>query len=446
MKPTLALSMIVRDAQRELGACLASCRSVVDEIRIADTGSTDDTAEIAKSFGAVVTNVPWTNDFAVARNTALQGIESEWILSLDADERLDPEAGIRLPALLEEQSVAGYQVTIRNYVLSAKERLWDRAAKLNDSRLEAAKIYPAYVEHQNVRLFRRDRGIYFVGRVHESVGPRVLQSGLKLGNADFCIHHFGLASDAETRSRKNILYRALGLQKIKDMPRDAQAHFELGLVELDNFSNAEGGLALFHRARNLNPKFAEAWFFEGVALVKLVRYDDALQSLLQAERLGHRTALVAEVAGEAYYNAGKFAEACDSYERARQRSTDDHDPSLQSKLGMAQVRAGKDEPGLRSLRQAIDAASSTPELHDRLIQSLVWLDRVEDAAAASDNKLAALDCPEAGDFLRSASLWFKVGNPARAAAILQVGLQMHPGEERLLQGLGQLAEAAVAGK
>jgi glycosyltransferase involved in cell wall biosynthesis len=444
VRPTLALSMIVRDAARELAACLASCRSVVNEIRIADTGSTDETVQIAKTFGAMVTNVPWTNDFAAARNAALQGVVSDWILSLDADERLDPDAEIRLPALLREQPVFGYQVTIRNYVLSAKERLWDRAAKLNDSRLDAAKVYPAYVEHQNVRLFRRDPRIYFVGRVHESVGPRILQAGLKLGNADFFIHHFGLAADAETRARKNILYRELGLKKIEDMPRDAQAHFELGLVELDNFSNASSALELFQKARDLNPKFAEAWFFEGVALVKLARYDDALKALLQAERLGHRTALVAEVAGEAYYNTKKFAEAGESYERACRRSTDD--PSLQSKLGMAQVRGGKEEAGLRSLRQAIERAPSMPELHDRLVQSLVWLDRIEDAAAAADNKLAGLDQPEAGDFLRSASLWFKAANAARAAAVLQVGLQRYPGEERLVHGLGQLAEAAVAGK
>src|SRR5450432_3295316 len=138
MKPTLALSMIVRDAERELSACLASCRSLVDEIVIADTGSRDDTARIAKEYGANVIEVAWTNDFAAARNAAMQGITSEWILSLDADERLDSEAVTSLLPLLQDESIAAYQVTIRNYVLSMSERLWDRPAKTNDSHLDEA--------------------------------------------------------------------------------------------------------------------------------------------------------------------------------------------------------------------------------------------------------------------------------------------------------------------
>jgi tetratricopeptide (TPR) repeat protein len=444
MKPTLALSMIVRDAERDLSACLASCRSLVDEILIADTGSSDRTVEIAKSLGAKVAYIPWTNDFAAARNAALQGISSEWILSLDADERLDSEATTLLPALLKNQSTAAYQVTIRNYVLSAKQRLWDRAAKLNDSRLDAAKAYPAYVEHQNVRLFRRDPRIYFTGRVHESVGPRVLEAGLKLGSTDLCIHHFGLAADAETRARKNALYRQLGVQKIKEMPQDAQAHFELGLVELDNFANVPAALELFQKARRLNPKFGEAWFFEGFSLVKLEQYGAALTALVQAERVGHRTALVAETAGEAHYNTGKFAAAVESYQLACWR--DVAEVRLQSKLGMALVRMGQVEKGLQRLQSAVGAEPSCAELHDRLLQALVSLDRIDDAAAASDVKLGALPQPEATDFLRAASLWFKAGNAARSAAVLQVGLKIYPGKEALLSGLDQLTTWAGATK
>jgi tetratricopeptide (TPR) repeat protein len=435
--PQLALSMIVRDAGRDLAACLASCPPTVEEILIADTGSRDNTVEVAKGFGAKVVNVAWTNDFAAARNAALRDIRSEWILSLDADERLDPDAGNQLPALLNNEAVAGYQVSIRNYLLNTTERLWDRAATRNDFRLDEAKPYPAYAEHANVRLFRRNPKIYFVGRVHESVGPRILEAGLKLGTANFCIHHFGLAVDFETRKRKNSFYRELGVQKLKEIPGDSQAHFELGLMELDNLADVPEALRLFQAARHLNPHFAEAWLFEGFALVKLERYRPALVALSQAERRGHRTSLVAEMAGEAHYNLGEFARAVESFRLAHRRSPEA--ANIESKLGMALVRVGQTQTGLQSLQRAINAEPSTGELHDRFVQALVWLDRIEEAAAAAHAKLGALELPTEQDFLRAASLWSKVGNVPRSAAVLQVGLQCYPDKEVLRHSLEKLA-------
>ena len=82
---------------------------------------------------------------------------------------------------MQAPDVAGYQVSIRNYVLSLEDRVWDRPAQPNDFRLPAAQGYPAYVDHQNVRLFRRDPRLIFVGRVHESVGPSIEAAGLRLG-------------------------------------------------------------------------------------------------------------------------------------------------------------------------------------------------------------------------------------------------------------------------
>ena len=154
--PRIALSMIVKDAAATLHACLESARGVVDEIVIADTGSTDASAEIARSFGARVFDIPWENDFAAARNLALNAVQADWVLVLDADEVLDPDAKNAIPNLVAATNIAGYMVPIRNYFLSLDDRIWDEPAKANDSSLPAAKAYPAYVDHENVRLFRRD--------------------------------------------------------------------------------------------------------------------------------------------------------------------------------------------------------------------------------------------------------------------------------------------------
>ena len=123
--PKLALSMIVRDASSTLEGCLGSARGIVDEIVIADTGSVDATPEIAAGYGAKVLRIPWQDDFALARNQAIDATTADWILSLDADERLDPQAATLIPSLLATDLVAGFLVTIRNYVLSLEDRIWD---------------------------------------------------------------------------------------------------------------------------------------------------------------------------------------------------------------------------------------------------------------------------------------------------------------------------------
>src|SRR5262249_50700340 len=145
-------------------------------------------------------------------------------------------------------------------------------------------------------------------------------------------------------------YRDLGRQKIKERPRDAQAHLELGLVEMDNFGNLDEALFLFHRACEINTKFSVAWFFHGVVLFRKKQFGEALRSFAQAERLGHRTALVAESQADAYYNSGQFSQAAKSYEAALRREA--QNPLIESKLGLAKIRCGESDAGLSSLYHA----------------------------------------------------------------------------------------------
>ena len=428
--------MIVRDAAATLAACLESVRGIVDEIMVADTGSTDETIAIARQYHAQVIRVAWTDDFAAARNEALKAVKSDWVLVLDADERLDASAASQIRGLLGEESTAAYQVTVRNYVLSLGDRIWDRAAKPNDSKFPFARNYPAYVEQESVRLFRHLEEIYFIGRVHESVGSRILATHGKLGHAPFCIHHFGLVADAETRAHKNLFYRRLGREKLREWPQSAQAHLELGLVELDGFGNLEEALELFERACRLDPRFGEAWFFRGLTLTKLRRMRDALKCLLEAERQGHLSSLVYETQGDAHYHLKEYSRACENYDRALHRNAGS--PLLESKLGLAVMRAGNVERGLGLIRQAAESKPGARELHDRLILSLVWLERVEEAGAAAEAKLETIEHPDAMDYLRAASLWARLKNWERAAAILQVGLKQYPSDITLGRSLSEV--------
>lgn len=85
--------MIVKNEGHQLARCLASVAGLVDQLIVADTGSTDATAKIARAHGAQVFDFAWCDDFAAARNFALAHSSADWNLVLDADEwLLTPEA------------------------------------------------------------------------------------------------------------------------------------------------------------------------------------------------------------------------------------------------------------------------------------------------------------------------------------------------------------------
>lgn len=88
-RPTISACMIVRNEEGFLPQCLESIKGAVDEIIIVDTGSTDKTVDIAKSFGAKVYHHPWRNSFSEARNHSLGYATCDWILQIDADEELE---------------------------------------------------------------------------------------------------------------------------------------------------------------------------------------------------------------------------------------------------------------------------------------------------------------------------------------------------------------------
>jgi glycosyltransferase involved in cell wall biosynthesis len=99
--PTLSLCMIVKNEAENLPRCLASVAGLVDEMIVLDTGSTDGTVDLARSLGAQVEHFVWCDDFSQARNVALEYVTGDWVLVLDADEVLRPEAARDIRSLID---------------------------------------------------------------------------------------------------------------------------------------------------------------------------------------------------------------------------------------------------------------------------------------------------------------------------------------------------------
>ncbi len=96
---TISLCMIVKDEEETLARCLDGVKNCVDEIIVADTGSTDRTREIAEQYGCRVYPFQWTDDFSAARNFAFSKASGDYLLWLDADDVVTPENAERLVAL-----------------------------------------------------------------------------------------------------------------------------------------------------------------------------------------------------------------------------------------------------------------------------------------------------------------------------------------------------------
>lgn len=407
--------MIVKDGAATLARCLASVAPFIDRIVIGDTGSVDETAEVGRRFGAEVFTIPWEQDFARARNRVLERRRCDWILVLDADEMLEASAGAEIRELVQESRLYAYDNWKWNYVRDCNTRLGFQPALRNPVMLEESRPWPAYVLALTTRLFRSHPGIYYEGCVHETVARRLEALRLPTRRAQFIVHHFGLAEDAEERrEEKNQFYRRLGQRKLAAEPSDPQAWLELGVDELEYGRRPAEALVCVERACALHPRYAMAWLYAGICLVRLGRFQDALERLARAGELGLRNAVFHQALGDAHFHSGEFGKARDAYEQGG------GSPLNTAKLGAAEVRLGEKEQGIRHMQEAVASDPKFAELYDILAAGALL---GSEANLAADTAEARLDVgkPQAAHYTLAATLRAGLGDAHRAEAILERG-------------------------
>nr|WP_237179020.1 glycosyltransferase family 2 protein [Paenibacillus sp. MMS18-CY102] len=221
--------MIVKNEASCIARCLRSVVGVADEAIIVDTGSTDGTMDIARSFGARVIEAEWQNDFAAARNVGLEHAAGEWILFLDADEELSAGAAQELRALVQDQASPGILLPIWNLLGDGEE---------------TATINPV------LRLFRNDPRHRFEGRIHEQIAASILRAApdaqLRLGET--VIRHYGYRPSTVAEKDKIERNMRLLLQAIAEEPEQPFHRFNLGVEHLRAGRPAEA-LASFRLAK-----------------------------------------------------------------------------------------------------------------------------------------------------------------------------------------------------
>jgi len=159
--PLLSVAIVTLNEEQNLPRTLASVQWA-DEIIVVDSGSTDRTVEIARSFGAKVIARPWPG-FAAQKNFAIAQCGGAWVLTLDADEELTPELQQEIRALLQSQPAAdAFYLRRRNLFLGR----W----------VKHGGFYP----DAKLRLFRRGAAQFEDRPVHETItftGPTATLQG-----------------------------------------------------------------------------------------------------------------------------------------------------------------------------------------------------------------------------------------------------------------------------
>ncbi len=194
-------ALIVRNEEAHLGPCLDSVHTLVDEIIVVDTGSTDRTRDVARDHGAVLVEEPWRDDFAHARNTALSVATGDWILYIDADERLEVQDDLH--PWLDDPEVVAARVRFR-----------------------ASSKLTSYREH---RLFRNRPDIRFRSVIHETVAPDVLalvdRGAGRVVDAPLHIEHLGYEGDLSHKHERNL---PLLRRAVAEWPERLYLHMTLG--------------------------------------------------------------------------------------------------------------------------------------------------------------------------------------------------------------------------
>ena len=149
----ISACVIVKNEEKNIGQWLNNMRQIADEIIVVDTGSTDNTLNILENAGIISYHFTWCNDFAAAKNYAIQQATGDWIVFLDADEYFDAPSVQRFRTEMTRyhanKKIGAIMCQLVNIDIDNRDKIIDTAIQ--------------------VRIFRNTKDIYYKNPVHEQL-------------------------------------------------------------------------------------------------------------------------------------------------------------------------------------------------------------------------------------------------------------------------------------
>ncbi|GEM_PF-702291 len=219
----ISLCMIVKNEEENIERCLISVKGLVDEMIVLDTGSTDNTPDIAKRLGAKVFYSKWRDDFSLARNESISHARYPWIFWLDADDYIkeeDREDFLKFKKTLPKTKYMAFRMptlSIRKGIFNKKD------------------------VNYLTRIFRNHPEIKFEGRIHEQVLFSIARLKGKVGTLDIPIYHTGY-EDPGTLKKKRERNKKLLEKALEDDPKNPIFLTYLGRTYMEEWFDSKGDI------------------------------------------------------------------------------------------------------------------------------------------------------------------------------------------------------------
>jgi len=345
--PALSCCLIVKNEAHRLPSLLKSLSTICEQLALVDTGSTDDTVQVAKSMGAEVSMFPWNDSFSHARNRSLEMAEHPWILYVDADDSVPEKSLCDIAELKQRSPEKAY-----GFVITSTQ---DGVAGMASAQ---------------IRMFPNSKENRFQYRVHEQIRPALIRQGTPIVFTDIKIVHTGY-TDSATMAAKQRRNLKLLEKDLADYPEDGflrylagmacvdlkelargrnefqkawelsvadkdKGHIALGAaLELSERAIKEGGgrhanaLLWLQRAESLEREYPRCLYLRGRFQYEKQEFTNALKSLKRLIEWERPAALflpldltmlkttAAALMGQIYLKTGRPQEAVSIFERAR---------------------------------------------------------------------------------------------------------------------------------
>jgi glycosyltransferase involved in cell wall biosynthesis len=468
----VSICMIVKNEERFLAQCLRSVQDLADEIIIVDTGSTDRTIEIAKSFGATVIEREWRNDFAWARNQALEVATKRWIFVLDADEEL--------------MAAAKPSVTALRDVPAWLTAVWIRIYNRSDDYVGTGDM-----SHALVRIFPNHESIRYRGLIHEFPTVNGDANGLAAASSPIGVIHHGYTKEVvhgRDKGARNLAIVKAAAEREPDEPynwftvgatafllqdfeaaRDAlekmlvllgeerRGYVPNGLAILaeaycDKLGDPIKGEEVARRGLSVSPRYANAHFQLGKALIAQKRFDEGREAYLAAIDDG-KFAAQQFVVDDQVYTWKAHSEIGSSYVMQNDdgKALEWFDKGLKNapkaeplhvNRARALERLGRKEEACEAFRAVYEmhgSASSTIEY----VNALLRRGREGDAMTVVDDTMGKFESEAAVPLLMAAAaVAERAGDTSRVERYLRAAAEQKPGSAAVVAPLEKLLRAA----